>query len=156
MGRWRQYSLRFAEPRSRLVNSVRSGWEKAIAGGLLATAPMLQCVDIAPRQEESHPMQKLEEILHAEDSARHRVAEARDEAERIVRESAAEADLVRASAKRQAAEQAQAEREVVLSGARADAERIRTDAEAQLKTILSTAEDCVQAAVRAVAQELMG
>jgi len=101
-------------------------------------------------------MQKLEEILHVEDSARHSVAEAREQTERIAREAAAEADLVHSSTKRVAAAEARARREAVLAEARAEAERIRSEADVQHDALLAVAEGRIQVAVDAVVRELMG
>lgn len=100
-------------------------------------------------------MQKLEEIMHAEDSARYRLAEAQGQAQQIAQQAAAEAQLVRASAKREAAEAALATLETAVAQAEREADTIRTEADAQLGSLLKAAENRVPRAIAAVSRELM-
>ncbi len=99
-------------------------------------------------------MQKLEEILHAEDSARYRLADAREQAQQIAREATAEAELIREESKREAAAEAALARELIVSEAGAKAESIRADAEQQLRSMLQAAEARTTRATEAVAREL--
>jgi len=100
-------------------------------------------------------MQKLEEIMHAEDSARHRLVDAREQAQQIAKEAVAEAQLVRASVKREAAEAALAAREATVAEAEREADAIRAEADVQLGSLLVAAESRVPRAIEAVSRELM-
>ena len=99
-------------------------------------------------------MQKLEEILHAEDSAHTRLIEAREQAAKIASEAVAEAQLVRVSAKREAAEAAAMQREAVLAQAHKQSAQISADAEDRLRTLMESAESRVSHAAQVVAREL--
>lgn len=101
-------------------------------------------------------MQKLEEILHAEDLARHAVAEAREQAQTILRDAAAEADLVTTSAKRKAAEKARKLHEKTLAAAEKDARAIESEAEAERSALVSRAEQRLPQAIDALVRELTG
>jgi vacuolar-type H+-ATPase subunit H len=101
-------------------------------------------------------VQKLEEILHAEDSARDALAEAREAAGTIEREAAAEAELARASSKREATVQAAAEHETILSAAREQAEVITATGQRELEQLLRAAEARAGRATEIVARELTG
>ena len=107
-----------------------------------------------PLAEEFRPVQKLQEILHAEDSARGALEQAHEEAARIGRDAAGEAAAVRADGKRAANDAAKAHRDSVLSVAASDAAAIDAEAAAALAGTLVAARGAMPLAVAAVVKAL--
>ncbi len=101
-------------------------------------------------------MEKLEEILHAEERARHVVAEARVRAREMRIESASEADLIMTVAGREAAEEAATEAAAIMREADSEAARIAADSETELAEFLRNAEARIPRAVQAALDELGG
>lgn len=99
-------------------------------------------------------MQKLEEILHAEDAARDAAHRAHAEAERIAREAVLEAQEIRHAAERHAVSEARVYRDRVLASAHRDAEGIRAQSAADLEVSLARAKAEVPAAIAALVREL--
>ena len=100
-------------------------------------------------------MQKLEEILHAEDAARYRLAEAREQVDQIAREAAAEAELIHTSSKRETAVAAVARREVVIAEAEARADVANAEAVRELEATIALAKTRMTQATDMIVRELM-
>lgn len=100
-------------------------------------------------------MEKLEQILHAEDRARRTMESAREQGDTLLREAAAESQLLVADAEKEA--RAEAHRLTVhrMDRARADAERVAQEAGARMREEIALAEHRIEAAAEAVAQELL-
>jgi len=101
-------------------------------------------------------MEKLEEILHAEERARHVVADAKVRAREMRIESATEAELIMTAAQREAAEQAATEAAAIMREAEAEAARIAADSENELAEFLRKTEARIPRAVQAALDELSG
>ncbi|MFU8890408.1 MAG: hypothetical protein ACNA76_01935 [Anaerosomatales bacterium] len=99
-------------------------------------------------------MEKLEEILHAEERARHAVADARVRAREMRIEVAAEAEMIMTAARREAAEEAATVAAAILREADAAAARIAADSENDLAEFLRRTEVRIEAAVRAALENL--
>ena len=101
-------------------------------------------------------MEKLEQILHAEESARRILADAKARSRDIRKESLAEAELVVASAARSAIDEAAAKRAQVLRDAEAEAAGVERDAESELAGVVARAEGRIADAAAAVVAKLVG
>lgn len=101
-------------------------------------------------------MDKLENILRAEEAARHAVADARENAGALLREAEAQARAIADGARADSAEQAARIRTAALEAAGREAEAIRTREAADLQTSLSSARGRFDAVVARVAGELVG
>jgi vacuolar-type H+-ATPase subunit H len=99
-------------------------------------------------------VEKLEQILHAEDRARRTIESAREQADTLLREAAAESQLNIAGAQKDAAEEAHRLTVHRMDQARADAERIAHDAGARMREEIAQAEHRIETAAEAVAREL--
>jgi vacuolar-type H+-ATPase subunit H len=99
-------------------------------------------------------MEKLEEILHAEERARHAVADARVRAREMRIEAAAEAELIMTAAQREAAEEAATIAATIMRQADAEAARIAADSENELAEFLRATEVRIERAVRAALEDL--
>jgi vacuolar-type H+-ATPase subunit H len=98
---------------------------------------------------------KLEQILHAEDRARRTVESAREQADTLMREAVAESQLLVADAEKES--RAEAHRLMVqrMDQARADADRVGQEAGARMREEITLAEHRIDAAAEAVAAELL-
>jgi vacuolar-type H+-ATPase subunit H len=101
-------------------------------------------------------VEKLDEILRAEESARHALVDARARARDMRREAAAEAELIAQAGSRKAAEDAGALRAKILTAADAEAAAAEREAEHQLGLLVRGAEQRLDAAVSAVVREITG
>ena len=101
-------------------------------------------------------MEKLEEILHAEDRARHAVAAAKVRAREMRIEAAADAEIIRTAALREAAEEAATVAAAIMRDADNEAARISADSEGELAEFLRGAESRKDRAARAALDELGG
>lgn len=101
-------------------------------------------------------MEKLEEILHAEERARHAVADARVKAREMRIEAAADAERIMIAAGREAAEEAAAITGAVLREAEAEGARVTAASEKDLAEFVRHAEDRIERALRAALDELGG
>lgn len=101
-------------------------------------------------------MEKLEEILHAEERARHIVADARVRAREMRIESASDAELITTAAGREAAEEAATEAAAIMRDAESEAARIAAHSENELAEFLRGAESRMPRAVQAAFDELGG
>lgn len=99
-------------------------------------------------------MEKLEQILHAEDAARARVAEARDDAIEIDREGVAAVAAIRSGIIADAKEAAAARAAEVIEEARVEAAALDAQATVQRAAVLDAAEARFPAAVARVLGEL--
>ncbi|MDP2300526.1 MAG: hypothetical protein U1E08_00170 [Coriobacteriia bacterium] len=99
-------------------------------------------------------MEKLEKILHAEEAARLRVTEAREEAVLVVRDAAAQAAEIRAKADEAAADEAQARASAILGPVHDGAEKTRMEHQADLARTLERADARVERALVAVLEDL--
>ncbi|MBN2848207.1 MAG: hypothetical protein JXP72_07150 [Coriobacteriia bacterium] len=100
-------------------------------------------------------VEKLEKILHAEEAARLRLSEARDEVTAVVRGATAEATTIRDEAAREAAEEAARRTAAIMDDATRELERMRATAHAELDALLGAAEGRVPSAVDAVIDQLV-
>jgi vacuolar-type H+-ATPase subunit H len=100
-------------------------------------------------------VEKLEQILHAEDRARRTVESAREQADTLMREAVAESQILVADAERDS--RAEAHRLTVhrMDQARAGAERLAQEAGARMREEITQAEHRIDAAAEAVARELL-
>jgi vacuolar-type H+-ATPase subunit H len=101
-------------------------------------------------------MQKLEEILHAEETSRRAVDDARTRARELLKEARSEAALIAVEADRELTKQATALRGAALRDAGAEAAVIEHEAEAELDRVVRHAESRYAAAVDAVTDVLAG
>ena len=100
-------------------------------------------------------MEKLEQILHAEDRARRTVESAREQADTLVREATAESQLLVADAEKESRAEAHSLTVHRMDQARADAERVAQEAGGVMREEITQAEHRIDAAAEAVAQELL-
>ena len=100
-------------------------------------------------------VEKLEKILHAEEAARLRLSEARDEVTSMVTDAAAEAATIRDEAAREAAEEAARRTAAIMDSAAREVEQMRATAHAELDALLGAAEGRVPSAVTAVIDQLV-
>lgn len=101
-------------------------------------------------------MQKLEEILHAEEAARHAVASARERADEILREALSEARRVMNSGHDEAVAEAERIREERRAAARAEAEALHRSADEEIEVTVSRARARLDGAVASAVRELVG
>lgn len=101
-------------------------------------------------------MQKLEEILAAEEQARRIVADARQRAEALVREAEAEARQLVSSAADEVAREASALRDAVLDEARAAAGGVVQDSVREAEAVFARARTRMDEAVTKVLERLQG
>ncbi|MDZ4177675.1 MAG: hypothetical protein U1E29_00345 [Coriobacteriia bacterium] len=101
-------------------------------------------------------MQKLEEILHAEEASRRAVDEARAHARDLLKEARAEAALIAVEADSELTKQAAALRAAALQDAYAAAAVIEREAETELDRVVRHAESRYAAAVDAVTDVMAG
>lgn len=94
-------------------------------------------------------LDRLEAILKAEGAARHVVADAREEAGRIAAAAAAEAELVRVEAARDARERGEVLRGEAVEAARAAAETILSE-----ESFLRPPREVIEATVRAALESV--
>lgn len=100
-------------------------------------------------------MEKLEKIMHAEESARQRVTDAREQAIRLVREATDSASGIRAGADEKAATEALERTAATLSEFAGRAEEMRGEARNDLERTLQQAEARKERALAAVAAEFV-
>ncbi len=100
-------------------------------------------------------VEKLEEVLRAEEAARHTLSSARERAAEVRREAAVEAELMVDTVVREATAEAETLAGAILREADVEAARIIAHGEAHIGEVLATAEmrfeSAVDAAVRTVA-----
>ncbi len=101
-------------------------------------------------------MEKLEEILRAEDAARHAVAEARDKAKAVIIQAEAEAAALLAQERARTAAEAAAIDAEALEAAQRSAQAIRDSSAAQLENQLARARALTGDVVEHVVTELAG
>jgi vacuolar-type H+-ATPase subunit H len=99
-------------------------------------------------------MEKLEQILRAEERARHVVAEASVLAREMRIDAAAQAGLIMTAAQREAAEEAASITAAIIREADAEAARIAADSENELAEFLRVTEVRIERAVRAALADL--
>ena len=100
-------------------------------------------------------VEKLDKILHAEEAARLRLGEARDDVTGIVRGAASEAATIRDEAAREAAEEAARRTAAIMDDATREVGQMRAAAHAELDALLGAAEGRVPSAVSAVIDQLV-
>lgn len=100
-------------------------------------------------------MDKLEQILHAEDRARRTVESAREQADTLMREAVAESQLLIADAEKESRTEAHRLTVQRMDQARADAERVGQEEGARMREEITHAEHRIDAAAEAVAAELL-
>ncbi len=115
---------------------------------------MVESLQSCPWASGVSGVEKLEKILHAEEAARLRVAEAREEAVRIVRDAAAQAAEIHARADEAAVGEAQARAAAILGPVRDGAEKTRMEHHAALARTLERADARVERALVAVLEDL--
>jgi len=101
-------------------------------------------------------MEKLEEILHAEERARHAVADARTKARDLRLEAAADAERIMVAARSEAAEEAAAVTGAILREAESEGARVTAASEKDLARFVREAESRMEPALRAVIDDLVG
>jgi len=101
-------------------------------------------------------MDKLEEIMRAEDEARHRVAAGREQAETIVRDAEAHARELLVTQRKDSTEQAEALRAELLGAAHVEASRVAAEVTAEADDILAAAQGRMDAAVSVALERLQG
>ena len=101
-------------------------------------------------------MQKLEEILRAEETARHAVADAREQADALVRDAEAKARSLTETERSESARAAVATRETAVAGAQAAAAAIATDAASRLEADIAAARTRIPDAAQAALAKLLG
>ena len=101
-------------------------------------------------------MQKLEEILRAEETARHAVADAREKADALVRDTEAHARSLTETERSEAARAAVATHETAVAGAQAAAATIATDAASRLEVDIAAARRRIPDAAQAALAKLLG
>jgi vacuolar-type H+-ATPase subunit H len=101
-------------------------------------------------------MQKLEEILRAEDRARHAVAEAREKATAVIVEAQGEAAALLAQERARTAAEAAAIEAEALDAAHRSAQAIRDSSAVQLEGQLARARELTGDVVERVVTELAG
>lgn len=101
-------------------------------------------------------MEKLEEILHAEERARHAVADARVRAREMRIEATADAERIMIAAGREAAEEAAAVTGAIVREAESEAARVTAASEKDLARFVRDAESRMEPALGAAIDELVG
>ncbi len=101
-------------------------------------------------------MEKLEQIMRAEESARRAASDAKDRAREIRKQAGAEAELVEAAALRNGSEQAASLRVEILREADAAAAEEERAAEAELAKVVQRAEEDLDAAADALVSAVKG
>jgi len=101
-------------------------------------------------------VEKLEEILKAEEAARHALSSARERAAEIRREAATDAELITGTAVRDATAEAETLASGILREAEAEAARIIAHGETSLGEVLATAESRFEMAVDAAVRSVEG
>jgi vacuolar-type H+-ATPase subunit H len=99
-------------------------------------------------------MEKLEEILRAEEDARHLLHEAQDHAAEIERQAYADVERINTEAKASARRELAAVRKKVLASADEEAARIASHAERELGDVVRAADSRVDEAIEAVVSEI--
>lgn len=99
-------------------------------------------------------MQKLEQVLHAEEAARRVVADAHEKADTTVRSAEAEARSIVEDARRDAATQADEIRSAALADASREASGIAEGSTTRLEEDLVSAKQRLQGAVAAAVEML--
>ncbi len=101
-------------------------------------------------------MQKLEEILRAEEVARHALVDARERAAALLREAEGEANALIENSVAQATEKADALRAAALESADRGAIEIRLQAAQRLDAQMAAARGRLDEVVQRVTRELVG
>lgn len=101
-------------------------------------------------------MEKLDEILRAEEDARHALADAHSRAVVTREQARTAAAAALEQAKRESEARAAEIRESALGEARADADAIASASETELEDTIRAARDRKPAAVQAALEELVG
>ena len=101
-------------------------------------------------------MEKLDEILRAEEAARHAVSDARERVRDIRKKALSEAELIKSSAVRETAEKAADLQKEILHEADSQAVGIEHDAETALGKMVYSAKERCDSAVALVVDELVG
>ncbi|MDY0087710.1 MAG: hypothetical protein RBS78_04085 [Coriobacteriia bacterium] len=99
-------------------------------------------------------MEKLEEILRAEEQARHALADAKTRARELRIEAASEAEVLIAQAGREGSQQAAVVTDAIMREAEAEAGRIEAASGDELAEFLQVAQSRLPDAVHAVLDEL--
>ncbi|HSK48516.1 MAG TPA: hypothetical protein VLA05_11045 [Coriobacteriia bacterium] len=99
-------------------------------------------------------MQKLEEIMRAEEAARHAVVSARERADGMVRDAEAEARALLDRERAETLERAMALRDEQLSAAQATARDIEQRTATQTRNALDASQGLMEAAVAAALERL--
>jgi len=100
-------------------------------------------------------MQKLEEILRAEETARHAVAAAREQGDALVRDAEARAREIVETARAEAADAAAKTRDEAVADAHAKAREIEAAAASKLTTDIADARGRIPHAADAALAELL-
>jgi hypothetical protein len=101
-------------------------------------------------------MEKLEEILHGEERARHAVADARIKARELRLEAAADSERIMIAAAREAAEEAAAVTGAILREAESEGALLTAASEKDLARFVRDAESRMEPALRAAIDDLVG
>ena len=99
-------------------------------------------------------MDRLDQILHAEDRASKTIDAAREQARSLASETKSEADLIVATAEREAREEAERHKQSVRNETEREVEQASQQAAAEMRTHIAAAEDRIGDAVEAVIEEL--
>lgn len=100
-------------------------------------------------------MDRLDQILHAEERSSNTVESARDQARSLLREARAESELVLETAGREAREAATLARSRVLSDAERDAEALRGAEASKMRSLIEAAESRVDETVSSLVREMV-
>lgn len=111
---------------------------------------------LTSREGATGRVEKLEQILHAEEQARRALADAKVRARTLRGQAATDAEQVIAAAGREASEKAATATDAIMRDANAEATRIEAQSQEELVEFLKDAERRLPDAVRAVLGELEG
>jgi len=100
-------------------------------------------------------MEKLEQIMHAEEHARKAVETARERAASIVREAKVESQLAVSQAEREAAEETAAVRGRLITEAQEQAERLSQEHAVRMRNEMAKAEERIASTADTIAAELV-
>lgn len=100
-------------------------------------------------------VEKLERILHAEEAARARLSDARDEADRLRAEATHHARTIRDKARAEAIKTGDAHAARILDEARARVASIHAEAAAELQDTVRVARERMTGATDAVLREMV-
>lgn len=101
-------------------------------------------------------MQKLEEVLHAEEAARHTVNDARDRAAAILAQADIETKKITDTARDEASRESRALSQAAQAEAASQVAAIESEAATRLESTTRSARERIPQAVQAALDELLG